>query len=170
MKTSKIENLRDLFIERGRELYDTTRQEQSELPRIGYQVRNQQLKKIIEQQVAIAWKQSDRLQAVLNKLNAEPGGVKDFCCEFLLGRVLQMANNSRTNEVRDAAIINSIQRIIHSKITGFGSLAAYARQMGEQEVAQALHEAADLERSTDRQLTVLAQAEINKKAELAETE
>jgi len=164
---NKIESLKDLFIEQGRELYDAARQEQKELPSLRQQARNAELKKILDRQIATARDQATRIEHVFKKMNVSPEGVKSACCESLVSRARQMANQSVISEVRDAAIINSVQRLNHNKITGFGSLTAYASEIGHADLATALHKALEEERAIDEDLSRLAQTEINKKAEMA---
>lgn len=162
---NKIGSLKDLFIEQGRELYDASRQEQKELPSLRQQARNSDLKKIIDRQITTARDQSERIEKAFKKLNVNPEGVKNSCCESMIKRAQELAGQSATDEVRDAAIINSIQRLNHNKITGFGSLTAYAREIDQPEIASSLHKSLEEERGIDKDLSRLAEKEINKKAE-----
>ena len=164
----RIDNLKDLFIEQGRELYDASRQEQKELPTIRQQARDPELRKIIDRQLKVAKEQSRHLETAFKTLNASPEGVRNACCESLMDRAQHLANISTNNDVRDAAIINSVQRINHHKITGYGSLSEYANELGHESIANSLHEALEEERLIDEQLSELAQSGINRKAELAE--
>lgn len=162
---NKIGSLKDLFIEQGRELYDASRQEQKELPSLRQQARNSDLKKIIDRQITTARDQSERIEKAFKKLNVNPEGVKNACCESMIKRAQELAGQSTTDEVRDAGIINSIQRLNHTKITGFGSLTAYAREIDQPEIATSLHTSLEEERDIDKDLSRLAEKEINKKAE-----
>lgn len=161
---NKLENLKDLFIAQGRELYDASRQEQRELPNIRVQVRNQQLQKIIDKQLKMAKDQDQRLKEALSRLNSSPEGEKSECCESVFRTTKTLIDRSKDAEIRDAAIINSIQRLNHNKITGLGSLAAYAKQIGQKDVAKSLHNALKEEKDIDEELSDLAEKEINKLA------
>lgn len=160
----QIRDLRDLFMEQGRELYDASRQEETTLRDIQHRATNPELKGMINDEMKTVKVQRDRLERAFKKLNANVEGEKNPCCESILERTRELMDRSIEPEVRDAVIINSIQKLNHLKITGYGSLIAYARQFGEREVAHALHVSLDEERNIDQALTRLAQREVNVKA------
>lgn len=162
--SKQIATLRDLFIEQGRELYDTTRQEQKELPRMQKQVSNKQLKQLIDKQVSTAKDQQKRLENAFKKLNEKPDGEKSECCKAIITQGNKLAERAKNSNVRDAAIITAAQRLSHNKITALGTLSAYARQIGQQEVANMMHEALGQEKAIDNELSELAERDINKNA------
>lgn len=163
---TQIETLRDLFIEQGRELYDVTGQEQVELPLIKRQVSNPQLRKLLDRQLSTVKNQRIRVQEALKKLETTPEGEKNVCCQAVFKQTKNLIDRSKNPRVRDAVILNSIQRLNHTKITGLGSLTAYAREIGQPEIASAIHETLDEEKAIDRELSRLAESDVNKKAVL----
>lgn len=163
MKT-KIENLKDLFVEQGRELYSALHQEQKELPEMQRQVNNPKLKSLIDRQVTLAKKQSQTIQEAFKSIHESPEGERNECCEAVFKKSKDLIGRSKNQEVRDSVIINSIQRLNHSKITGLGSLSAYAREIDQKKVAEHLHESLNHEKKIDQELSVLAETDINKKA------
>jgi hypothetical protein len=64
-------------------------------------------------------------------------------------------------ELLDAALIVSQQKMEHYEIASYGSLAAYAKALGEERAAELLHETLEEERRFDERLTELAENEIN---------
>ncbi|MBL6448115.1 DUF892 family protein [Fulvivirga sp. 29W222] len=161
---TKLENLKDLFLEQGRELHDAAMQEQKELPEILKDATNQQLKAIIDRQLKMAKTEISYLDEAFKKLRVKGQGEKNLCCESIIKQTKALIKRSKDAEVRDAAIINSIQRLNHNKITGFGSLTSYAREIGQDEIAANLHKALEQEKSIDEDLSDLAEWEVNKKA------
>jgi ferritin-like metal-binding protein YciE len=159
-----MENLKDLLIEQGRELYDASRQEQKELPKIQQQVTNPKLRNVIARQLDTARTQTQRLQDAFRKLNASPEGEKNECAQSILKQAKSLIDRSRDAEIRDAAIVNTIQRLNHTKVASFGSLASYAREIGQEDLARMFHESAASEKDFDRELTQLAEKEINRNA------
>jgi ferritin-like metal-binding protein YciE len=71
--------------------------------------------------------------------------------------------------VRDAGLIASVQRLLHYRIAGYGTVAAYARALGETYHAGALAGCSDRDKRFDEQLTELAESVINPLAERQET-
>ena len=66
--------------------------------------------------------------------------------------------------VLDAALINAAQAVEHYEITRYGSLIAWAKQLGRNDCASVLQKTLDEERATDRKLTTLAESRINLRA------
>jgi len=162
--SNKIENLRDLFIEQMRELYDASKQEQDELPKIQNEIGNQQLKKVLDTQLNTSKNRSIRLHQTFKKLNISVNGEKSECYKSVIKDTKNLIERSVDLKVRDAAIINSIQRLNHNKIAILGALTSYARQLGYEDIASSFHEALNEEKAIDKELTILAKREINKKA------
>lgn len=66
--------------------------------------------------------------------------------------------------VRDAALVDSLQRIIHYQIAAEGSAAAHAKALGRDEDAALIGEWADRDKATDAALTQLAETSLNPRA------
>ena len=75
--------------------------------------------------------------------------------------ILGVAND---NDVIDAAIISSAQAVEHYEITRYGTLVAFAKQLGRQDCASVLQQTLDEEHAADRKLTAIAESRVNRKA------
>lgn len=160
----KITNLKDLLIEQAEELHDAIVQEQRELNIIAKNASSYALKEVINKQLLKANKQDELLQATFEKLQVTPAVKHDTCCTAILKTTHSFISRSSDATVRDAAIINGLQRINHQKIAGFGSLAAYLREVGEADLSYKYHWLVEQERDIDEELTTLAEKKINHKA------
>jgi ferritin-like metal-binding protein YciE len=67
-------------------------------------------------------------------------------------------------QVLDAALIASAQAVEHYEITRYGTLIAWAEQLGRTDCARVLQQNLDEEKATDKKLTVMAESTINRKA------
>src|SRR3979411_278978 len=65
--------------------------------------------------------------------------------------------------VLDAALINAAQAAEHYEITRYGSLMAWAKQLGRNDCASVLQKTLEEEKATDRKLTALAEGKVNLK-------
>jgi ferritin-like metal-binding protein YciE len=83
----------------------------------------------------------------------------------LLHEVEKMSQVYGAN-IRDSALVASLQRVIHYKLAGYGSVAAYAKTLARPEEAARLAEYGDREEALDRELTELAKKIINPQARL----
>lgn len=162
--TKKLETLKDLFIEQGRELYDASKQEEKQLPEILNKATHPQLKKMVDRELKSAKSQITQLEEAFKKLNVSPQGEKNECCQSIFKQTTDLIGRSKDAEIRDAVIINTIQRLNHNKITGYGSLSSYAREIGQSDLANSLRKTLIDERDIDEDLSELAEKEINRKA------
>jgi ferritin-like metal-binding protein YciE len=67
-------------------------------------------------------------------------------------------------ELRDAALTASVQRIIHYKIAGYGTIAAYAKSLNRDDEAARFANCAERDKAVDGELTELAKSSLNPKA------
>jgi ferritin-like metal-binding protein YciE len=81
----------------------------------------------------------------------------------LIGETQKMARVCAP-KLRDAAITASLQRIVHYKVAGYGSIAAYAKSLGRTEEAAHFAELADRDKTVDGELSRLAKATLNPEA------
>jgi ferritin-like metal-binding protein YciE len=66
--------------------------------------------------------------------------------------------------VLDAAALAAAQAVEHYEITRYGTLIAWAKQLGRSDCASVLQETLEEEKKTDRKLTELAEARVNRVA------
>jgi ferritin-like metal-binding protein YciE len=71
------------------------------------------------------------------------------------------------NDLRDAALIASAQKLEHYEIAAYGTAAALAGQLELREDQSMLHDSLEEERQIDALLTELAKSEVNQDALLA---
>lgn len=164
---SELVNLKDLMIEQGQELYDATLLERLELPKIRLQATNPQLRKIIEKQLKAAKTQKDHLLRIFSQLQENPTAERNDCCQSVFEQTHRLLERSQNSAIRDAIIINAIQRLNHNKIASLGSMVTYARETGHEQIAGTMHDTLENEKAIDQDLAALAKKKINKKAAIA---
>ncbi|MEQ9050803.1 MAG: DUF892 family protein, partial [Marinoscillum sp.] len=104
------------------------------------------------------------LKQVFNDLFMQKRGEKNETIRLMEEQTLDIVERCATPEVKDAAIIISLQHIIHFKIASYGAVATYANIMGLYGDASKLHLLVELEKKIDRQLAMLADGEVDRKA------
>jgi ferritin-like metal-binding protein YciE len=70
------------------------------------------------------------------------------------------------NQVKDAALTHAAQMVEHYEIAQYGTLAAWARELGRQDVERLLQITLQEEKDTDQKLTMIAESRINRQAEM----
>ena len=77
----------------------------------------------------------------------------------------EVAGDIADKSVLDAALLASAQAVEHYEITRYGTLVAWANELGRSDCASVLQQNLDEEHATDRKLTQLAEARVNRRAE-----
>ena len=67
-------------------------------------------------------------------------------------------------DVTDAGLIASAQAVEHYEIARYGTLIAWARQLGRNDCANLLQQTLEEEKATDRKLTTIGEARVNRVA------
>ena len=77
-----------------------------------------------------------------------------------------MSSGSKVDDkdVLDAAIIAAGQAVEHYEITRYGSLIAWAKRLGRNDVANVLEQTLNEEKAADKKLTTIAESKVNLKA------
>jgi ferritin-like metal-binding protein YciE len=108
-----------------------------------------------------------RIEAFLRSRGAEPAAHTDQAMQALLTELAKMSAMLRRDEIRDAGLIGSLQRLGHHQIAAFGTAAALAGQLELQEEQKLLRQALEKEKQFDVLLTQLAERKVNRQARSA---
>jgi len=103
------------------------------------------------------------LESLLARVGADVTGEADDAMQALVDETHKMAALADSS-VRDAAVTASLQRIVHYKIAGYGTIAAYAKALGRNEEAGHFAQLADRDKAIDSELTELAKGTLNPQA------
>jgi ferritin-like metal-binding protein YciE len=76
----------------------------------------------------------------------------------------EVAGEVDDKAVLDAALIAAAQAVEHYEITRYGSLIAWAKQLGRNDCATLLQQNLEEEKATDKKLTSMAESNVNRKA------
>lgn len=164
----KIADLQDLMIEQLREIYDAEVQLIPFIKKLAFEVSDEKLKELL---VTYDNNTADNqliLKQVFNDLFTQKRGEKNTIMRRMIYQTEELSDRCIDYKVKDAAIITSVQHIIHFKIATYGAAATYANIMGLYDDATKLHNLLELEKRMDTQLKVLADAVVDRKAYLEE--
>ncbi len=162
--SKSINTLDDLFVHTLQDIYYAENQITKALPKMIGKATDLGLKSGFEQHLIETQNQIKRLEQVF-QMHGQP--VKGTTCAAMDG-ILEEASDilgvANDNDVKDAAIISAAQAVEHYEITRYGTLVAFAKQLGREDCAAVLQQNLDEEYATDRRLTALAESRINRKA------
>jgi len=109
-------------------------------------------------------KQSHRLEEILKNYGVSSRQHTDQAMEALVKETEKMMKMLSEDNLRDAGLIASMQKIKHYEIAAYGTAAALAGQLDIREDQRQLHESLEEERQADKALSDLAKSEINQDA------
>ena len=162
------ENLRELFVEEVRDVYDAERQLTKALPKMAKAAESEELRTAFEEHLEVTKAHVSRLEEVF-KLLDEP--IRGKTCEGMTGLVKEgeEAIEELEGTVLDAALIAGAQKVEHYEIATYGTLATFADVLDLQDAKDLLGQTLEEEKEADEKLTAIAQ-QINPEAEEGEEE
>jgi len=162
--TNDVKSMDDLFVHALRDIYYAENQILKALPQMVDKASDPQLKQGLEKHLHETEGQVERLREVFRLHNAEIRGIDCPAIDGILSEASDTMGEADNKAVLDAALIFSAQAVEHYEITRYGSLIAWAKQLGRNDCAGVLQKTLDEERATDKKLTVLAESKINLRA------
>ena len=160
----EIRKFRDLFLAELQELLSAEQQLCNVLLRMAGAASHPDLKRALIHHRAETETQAARLETILLKHGANPGAHVDQAMRALIAETMKMLAMLKSDNLRDAGLIASAQRIEHYEIAAYGTLCALAKQLGYREALALLKETLAEEKSTDEKLTMLAEGGGNQRA------
>lgn len=159
-----VKTMNDLFIHTLKDIYYAEKQIYRQLPKMAKAVTSPELKKGFETHREETQHQIERLEQVFELCEVAARGVKCEAIEGILEEAKEVMDEIQDDKVRDAGILAAAQAVEHYEISRYGTLIAWAKQLGMNDAAKLLQETLDEEKKTDKLLTQVAESAVNKQA------
>lgn len=160
-KSSAADGLKELFIDELKDIIYAERSLLKALPKMAANASEPKLKAAIEQHVQITEGQVERLKTIFEMLGESDRGKKCDAMEGLIKEGESIMEETEVGPVRDAGIISASQKIEHYEIASYGTLAAFAKTLGEDDIVSLLQATLAEEKEADALLTESAYNSIN---------
>jgi len=95
---------------------------------------------------------------------AQASGVDCPAIDGIIEEADDVAGEVDNKSVMDAALIAAGQAVEHYEMTRYGSLIAWAKQLGRNDCAALLQQNLDEEKAADKKLTQIAESKVNRMA------
>jgi len=159
-----IKSMDDLFVHTMRDMYYAEKQIEQALPDMIEKAHDPQLKQGFQTHLQETRGQSQRLEKAFQLLGMQAKGVDCPAIDGIIEEANDVAGEVENKAVLDAALIAAAQAVEHYEITRYGTLIAWARQLGRNDVVALLQQNLDEEKATDKKLTAMAESKVNRKA------
>lgn len=160
-KSSAAEGLRELFIDSLKDIYWAEKALTKALPKMAKNATSENLINTINDHLTVTEEQVSRLEQVFDMLGEKASAKKCEAMEGLIKEGETIMEETQQGPVRDAGIIGASQKIEHYEIATYGTLAAFAQTLGEDDALQLLQQTLDEEKEADTLLTEVAYNNIN---------
>lgn len=162
--TKDIKSMEDLLMHGLQDIYYAEQQITKNLPTMAEKATNPELKGAFQQHLTETQGHVKRLDQVFQMLGSEAKGVDCQAMDGILAEAKEIISDCGDKDVCDAAMLSAAQAVEHYEMTRYGSLIAYARQLGRQDCAQVLEQTLAEEKATDQKLTRIAESRVNRQA------
>jgi ferritin-like metal-binding protein YciE len=162
--SADIRTLDDLFVHTLQDIYYAENQITKALPQMISKATDPQLRQGFQTHLAETQNQIKRLEQVFQMHGHSPKGVTCPAIDGIIAEANEVAGDVADKEVLDAALLASAQAVEHYEITRYGTLIAWAKQLGRPDCAAVLAQNLDEEKETDAKLTKIAENKVNQKA------
>jgi ferritin-like metal-binding protein YciE len=162
--TKPIKNLDDLFVHTLQDVLYAEQRITKALPKMIQKVSDPQLQDAFRSHLEQTNTHIGRLEQVFAMHKAEAKAVTCPAIDGIIEEAEEIMGDSKDSEVLDAAALAAAQAVEHYEIARYGTLIAWARQLGRPDCASVLEPTLNEEKATDKKLTGIAEARVNRVA------
>jgi len=159
-----IKTLNDLFVHQLKDIYYAEQQIVKALPDMIEKATNAELKAGFRKHLEETKGHVKRVEEVFKMHGVEAKGVDCPAIDGIIKEAKEVAGDVADKTVLDAALIAAAQSVEHYEITKYGTLIAWAKELGRSDCASVLKKNLDEEEMTDQALTKIATSKVNQRA------
>jgi ferritin-like metal-binding protein YciE len=160
-----IDSLETLLTNELRDLLDVENRLTKVLPKLAKASANEELRTAFEEHLEETQEHVTRVEKALKMMGAP---IKAKPCHGIRGIIDEgsemMQEDYEEDALKDAAIIGSAQRAEHYEIAAYGTILAYAKQLGQDQLINLLKPSLEEEKAADEKLTQIAESVVNTEA------
>src|SRR4051812_17869722 len=158
-------DLHELFLDELADVYSAEQQLTKALPKMAKAAQSDELREALEQHLEETEEQISRLEQVAESIDET---IKRKTCKAMKGLIEEgedIIKEQKDSSALDAGIIAAAQKVEHYEIASYGTLCAWAEQMGHDEALKLLKQTEEEESAADEKLTEVAETIANQKAQ-----
>ncbi len=159
-----IQSMDDLFVHTLRDIYYAEKQIVKVLPEMIEKAHDPQLKQGFQSHLRETENHVKRLDQVFQSLGQKAQGVDCPAIDGIIEEAQEVAGEVEHESVLDAALIAAAQAVEHYEMTRYGTLIAWANQLGRRDCANLLQQTLEEEKAADKKLTAVPESHVNRRA------
>jgi ferritin-like metal-binding protein YciE len=157
-------DLQELFLDELADVHSAEQQLVKALPKMAKSADSDELREAFEAHLEETREHVSRLEEVVSTIGES---LKSKTCAAMQGLVKEgneIIEEQEGTTAMDAGLIAAAQKVEHYEIASYGTLIAWAQQLGHREAAQLHKQTLDEEKAADEKLTSVAESLANEKA------
>jgi ferritin-like metal-binding protein YciE len=154
--TKDIKTMDDLLLHGLKDIFYAENQIVKSLPKLIDKATNRDLAKGLKDHLEETRTQITRLDQVFTKLGQQPQGLQCPAIDGLISEADEIAGEVEDKQVLDAAVIGAAQSVEHYEIARYGTLIAWADELGRDDVVRLLTTNLNEEKAADKKLSTVA--------------
>jgi ferritin-like metal-binding protein YciE len=162
---ASIDSMNELFVDELRDIYDAEKRLTKAIPKLAKKASNEDLRSALEEHLQETEGQISRLEQAFEHLGEKAKGKP---CAGMKGIIEEgdehVGEDYEDDDLRDAVIIGSAQRVEHYEIAAYGTAIAHARLLEQDDIVQLLEESLEEEKAADAKLSEIAESVVNLEA------
>jgi len=161
---AQTKTLQDLFLETLKDIYYAEKKILTALPKMAKAAHSEELRAAFEKHLDETEGQVERLEQVFDMIDEAAKGKKCAAIEGIIEEGKEVMTEFKKSPAHDAGLLAGAQAVEHYEISRYGTLIAWAKELGMREAASLLEETLVQEKDTDKALTALAKSALNDQA------
>jgi ferritin-like metal-binding protein YciE len=162
---ASIDSMTALLVDELRDIYDAEKRLTKAIPKLAKKATNEELRSALEEHLEETEQQVQRLEQAFEHLGQR---AKAKPCAGMRGIIEEgdehVGEDYDDDDLRDAVIIGSAQRVEHYEIAAYGTAIAHAKLLEHEDVVGLLEESLQEEKAADVKLTEIAESVVNLEA------
>ena len=159
--------LDELFHDTLKDIYFAEKKILSTLPKMAKAAQSDELKAAFEKHYTETEGQIDRLEKVFAVIEKKPQAKTCAAINGITEEGAEVMEEYKGSPALDAGLLAAAQAVEHYEISRYGTLIAWAEELGLDDAVSLLEETLEEEEATDEALTEIAQTAINQQAQAA---
>jgi ferritin-like metal-binding protein YciE len=159
-----MKTMDDLFLHHLKDIYYAEKQILKALPKMVKATKSPELAEAFETHRQETEGQVQRLEQIFEILDKPARGVRCEAIEGLIAEAKEVMDEAEESGVLDAGLLASAQAVEHYEIARYGTMSAWANQLGLSKAVKLLEQTLEQEKAADRLLTRLAESAVNAEA------
>ena len=159
-----LKTMEDLFIHGLKDIYYAEKKLVQNLPKMAKKADSEELTEAIEEHLKETQNQVIRLERIFKLCDMEPKGKKCHGIEGLLEEGKEIMEEAEDPNALDAGLLAAAQAVEHYEISRYGTLIAWADELGMRDAVSLLKETLAEEKNADKLLSQLAEGKLNREA------